>query len=209
MQDFDGIDVIDADGHKIGTVDRTYDDDEGISRFIEVTTGSLFSKQQHLVPVDGAQLRDNGLHLPYSKQVVDDSPDASSADDSLQGGLLDSVRSYYQGEPGTGTPGTSGQEQQVVAVPVGEAAQPVGAESNPQTGPSGQEIGAVRDLGDVIEVPVVEEELIKRPVVKEVLRIRKTQVGEQRTVGADVRKEDVEVSQEGDVTLRDSQSQET
>jgi len=48
-------------------------------------------------------------------------------------------------------------------------------------------------------VPIVEEELVKRPVVKEVLRIRKHSVSEGRTVSADVRKEEIEVDTEGDV----------
>ena len=60
------------------------------------------------------------------------------------------------------------------------------------------ERGQVRDLGDVIEVPVIEERMVKTPVVKEVLRIRKRSVTEQRTVSADLRKEDVDVVKEGD-----------
>jgi len=60
----------------------------------------------------------------------------------------------------------------------------------------------VRDLGDVIEVPIVEEEIVKRPVVKEVLRIRKSSTSERQTVQDDVRKEDVEVISEGDVPVR-------
>jgi uncharacterized protein (TIGR02271 family) len=60
----------------------------------------------------------------------------------------------------------------------------------------------VRDLGDVIEVPIVEEEIVKRPVVKEVLRIRKSSTSEQQTVQDTVRKEDVEVISEGDVPVR-------
>ncbi len=70
--------------------------------------------------------------------------------------------------------------------------------------PAGNRLGEARDMGDVIEVPVIEEELVKRPVVKEVLRVRKTQVSESRTVEADIRKEDVEVVQDGDAVVGDS-----
>jgi len=57
----------------------------------------------------------------------------------------------------------------------------------------------VRDMGDVIEVPIVEEEIVKRPVVKEVLHIRKSSTSEQQTVQGEVRKEEIEVDEEGDV----------
>ena len=66
-----------------------------------------------------------------------------------------------------------------------------------------RQLGAIRDLGDVIEIPLVEEELVvtKRLVVKEVIRIRKRWVTDRRMVQADLRKEDVEVIQEGDVVV--------
>jgi len=61
-------------------------------------------------------------------------------------------------------------------------------------------VGEVRDLGDVIEIPIVEEEVevIKRPVVKEVLRIRKRRVTEEHTVEADVREEHLVVKETPD-----------
>ena len=60
----------------------------------------------------------------------------------------------------------------------------------------------MRDLGDVIEVPIVEEELVKRPVVKEILRIRKHTVTDQQQVDEEPRKDDIEVDREGDVDVR-------
>lgn len=61
----------------------------------------------------------------------------------------------------------------------------------------------MRGTGDVIEVPIIEEELVKRPVVKEVLRVRKTPETVQRTVGADVRNEAVDVVEDGNIVVRD------
>jgi stress response protein YsnF len=61
----------------------------------------------------------------------------------------------------------------------------------------------VIDKGDVVEIPIVEERLVKQPVVTEVLRVHKTLRTERRTVEADVRKEDVEVEGTGDAEIRD------
>ena len=65
-----------------------------------------------------------------------------------------------------------------------------------------QDIGRIRDQGDVIEVPIVEEEIVKRPVVKEVLRIRKDQITEHQQVSDTVRREELAVDRKGDVDLR-------
>ncbi len=72
-----------------------------------------------------------------------------------------------------------------------------------ETRTQSQQLGAIRDLGDVIEIPIVEEELVvtKRLVVKEVLRIRKRWVTTQRTIESTLRKEDIEIVEEGDITV--------
>lgn len=207
MQDFNGADVIDNNGDKIGTVERTYDDAGGTPRFVEVTMGSLFSKKQRLVPVDSAQMSDDGLQVPFSKGVIEDSPDAASAGDTLEGGLLDSVHAFYRGDGGEASADTSSDEEQAGAVPVGEAdtgndtLSDQNTETTQDTGNGGQTAGTVRDLGDVIEVPIYEERLVKQPVVAEVLRIRKTPQTQQQSVEADLRKEEVEVVKEGDVVV--------
>lgn len=59
------------------------------------------------------------------------------------------------------------------------------------------------DKGDAVEIPIVEERVVKHPVVTEVLRVRKTPITERRTVEADVRKEDIEVEGTGDTQVRD------
>ena len=72
---------------------------------------------------------------------------------------------------------------------------------------SARRIGEVRDRGDVIEIPIVEDEVevVRRPVVKEVLRVRKDQVTEQQTIDTTVRKERIEVAQDDDVVARHNQ----
>ena len=51
------------------------------------------------------------------------------------------------------------------------------------------------DGGEVVRVPIVEEELVveRRPVVKEVLVIRKRAVRDERVVEADLRREQLHV----------------
>ena len=58
--------------------------------------------------------------------------------------------------------------------------------------------GSKTDEEDQVVVPVAREEVVirKRPVVKEVLRIRKVVVEEEEVVETDVRKEEVDVVDE-------------
>jgi hypothetical protein len=57
------------------------------------------------------------------------------------------------------------------------------------------------DGGEIVRVPVVEEELVveRRPVVKEVIVIRKRAMRDERVVSADLRRERIEVDRHGDV----------
>ena len=65
--------------------------------------------------------------------------------------------------------------------------------------------GTARIEGDEIRIPLMEEEVIveKRVVPTEELVVRKHTVQETETVEADLRKERVDVDQQGDVQLRD------
>lgn len=205
MQDFDGADVVDVTGNKIGTVSRTYDDENGTAQLIEVRIGTLFAKHR-LIPLDTAEVTAGGsIQVPYDQGTIEGSPDSESAGDMLQEALLERVRDYYDAQ--SAAPAASSTQEQAGAVPAGEAGVPstgfdIGqSASRPGSGlagedaawPEGADLGAMRDLGDVIEIPIVEEVLVKRPVVKEVLRIRKSQIREMQTVEGDVRKEEIEV----------------
>jgi len=229
--DYDGADVFDTEGNKVGTVERTFVDDAGTSRLVEVKLGSLFAKHR-LVPVEDAEVGDKGIQVPFSKAVIEDSPDASHIEDSLEGDLLDRVRGYYNPGSGDGTSEetedadladrSAAADRSVAARPItedgsededtaGDTDRATGiVERQPGTVAShvdtadvptsdSERVGDIRDLGDIIEIPIVEEELVKRPVVKEVLRIRKTSGTETQSVGSDVRREDVEVTKTGNV----------
>jgi len=231
IEDYDGTDVADAAGERIGTVERSYVDDQGEVRFVEVKLRGLRAKHR-LVPMDIIDRTDDALTVPFAKGVVEESPDASSARDTLEEDTLDQIRAYYEsqrrglspasveaaaipvsesktdtststssGQPGVGEKMKGAVEQVREKLPGGSAGE--GGQSRGAEGRQGQDRFQVRDLGDVIEVPIVEEEIVKRPVVKEVLRIRKSSTSEQQTVQGEVRKEHVEILSEGDVPVRE------
>lgn len=210
LQDYDGATLVTSDGEQLGTIERTYVDDTGEVRFVEVKIGSLFAKHR-LVPADEAEMTDSGLTVPYSKATVMDSPDASSEGDTVEGTALDRVRAYYAGggtdqvatdDDQDDDQGDDPDDDQVGAVPVGRGDTAESSEESPSEPDDPQpQPAVVQASGDVIDVPIIEEEVVKRPVVKEVLRIHKRRVGEQQTVEEDVRKEDIEVIPEGDVDV--------
>jgi hypothetical protein len=188
--DFNGSQVIDANADDVGAVEESYEDASGTIRFVKVKIGSLLAKHR-LVPVEGAEQTDDGLQVPYTKDAIEHSPDASEAGDLLEGDLLEQARAYYAGGP---------RIADVTDESVNSAAGASGAAQQQNT----VQAGEIRDAGDVIEIPIVEEQLVKRPVVKEVLRIRKSAIGEQQTVREVLRKEDVEVEQDPGVEVHES-----
>lgn len=227
VDDYDGLDVLGPDGDKIGRVERTYIDDRGVAHVVAVKLGALFATHHRLVPTDKAEVTEAGLQVPYTKLTVENSPEVPDVTDSLDSDVLAQVSSYYtdtssdedgdsedapgavpaaeadrpDGEDGEGL----GDRLQGMAQRVGDRLtdQDGGADGRVETDPAtagAEDLGRVRDLGDVIEVPIVEEEVVKRPVVREVLRVRKSTVAETQPVGADVRREDVEVERAGDTT---------
>lgn len=192
---YDGATAYDAEGNKIGTVERTYIDDSGAAQFVAVKSGTLRHRHR-LIPLAGADMGDNGLRLPYSSEAISDGPEVDP-EDTLEGDILGETRAYYLGSNGTETRDDERHhedEAEHVDVPL----------VAPASGESVESLGQVRDLGDVIEVPIVEERLVRQPYVKEVVRIRKTSTSETRTVGADVRRESVEVDADEGVTVHNT-----
>ncbi|MDQ2741956.1 MAG: PRC-barrel domain-containing protein [Chloroflexota bacterium] len=210
MNDYDGAQVIDAGGDHIGTVDRTYVDNNETPRLIEVKMGGLLSKHR-LIPVDQAEMTDDGIRVPYVKDMIEESPHIGRSD-SLEGDTLERVRSYYASGDGieNTAPVEAPASQEVVSQdavteevpavwPIAENSNraptpPVVTESNGDYDADSPMVnGQIRDLGDVIEVPVMEEILVKKTIVKEVLRIKKSELTETQLVSGDIRREDVEV----------------
>lgn len=198
IDNFDGQPLLDESGEQIGTVERTYVDDAGNARLLAVKLGHLLGKHR-LVPADQARSDDAGVWVPYTVDTISESPHIDTGD-MLEGEGLDEVRSYYN-SPLAGT-ADDAEEQTATTMPSGTEGdtESVRAEAvDIPTEPAPENLGQIRDLGDVIEVPIVEEILVRKPVVREVLRVKKTESIERQIASADLRREDVEVvpSREG------------
>lgn len=203
MREYDGLDLLDSSGETVGTIERTYVDDSGAIRYLDVKWGGLIPHHR-LVPASGLQETDGGIQVPYDRATLEESPSIDTGD-TLEGGDLDRVNEYYgsitdaqadalddqdisskDDEDSDGEP-----DGETKPMPVLDASEIEQYEHAPADGD--QPIGQVRDLGDVIEVPIVEEVLVKQKVVREVLRVRKTWVTDSQTVSADLRHEGAEL----------------
>jgi hypothetical protein len=193
--DYNGSQVIDVNADEVGTVEESYEDSEGTIRFVKVKIGSLFAKHR-LVPTEEVETTGNGIQVPYSKDAIDNSPDASAAGEMLDGDLLEEAQAYYAAGPKIAhviDDSSVGDEPDAASVLPGQNQPEVAVVPSDQNQAADVQLGEIRDAGDVIEIPIIEEQLVKRRVVKEVLRVRKRDVGEQQTVSAQVRKEDIEI----------------
>ena len=221
--DYDGADVFDASGDKLGHVERSYIDDSNAVQLVEVKLGSLLGKHR-LVPVDSANLTKVGLMLPFTRDAIENSPDAKSAGDTVSGEIYEEVRTYYD-ELGTGgsshTPvvpmstevdaadepgavpaaGNAADGEDTSAARTAEAPVPQAVETE------GPAFGQLRTDGDVVEIPIVEERLVKQRVVSHVLRVRKTRETDVQNVTDQVRKESVEADRIGDAPVQGEEVQ--
>jgi len=70
-----GVPVYDGAGEKIGAVEEIfYDEQTNQPEWLGIGTG-FFGTKRVLVPVEGGELREDGLYVPYAKERVKDSPD--------------------------------------------------------------------------------------------------------------------------------------
>lgn len=73
-----GSNVFSSDGEKIGSIDEIFVDEQtGKPEWIGLGTG-FFGTKRVLVPVEGADVREDGVTVPYSKDQVKQTPDIDS-----------------------------------------------------------------------------------------------------------------------------------
>ena len=114
-----GVPVYSSDGEKIGTVEEIFEDYETRKpEWVGIGTG-FFGAKRALVPVEGADLRDDGLFVPYSKDQVKGSPDidADEIDEDTERALYSHYGlDYSERRSGSvlpeGGPGTAGPEDE-------------------------------------------------------------------------------------------------
>jgi uncharacterized protein (TIGR02271 family) len=78
IEQMHGLDVYDREGDKIGSVEEVFVDQQtGQPEWIGLGTG-FFGTKRVLVPVQSADVRDDGVFVPYDKDLVKDTPDIDS-----------------------------------------------------------------------------------------------------------------------------------
>lgn len=93
IQQVTGADVYDSEGDKIGRAGQVFLDDEtGRPEWVTVNTG-LFGTNESFIPLAGAEFADQGLTVPFAKDVVKDAPNVDTGDDHLS---QDEERALYE-----------------------------------------------------------------------------------------------------------------
>jgi len=220
-----GAPVYDDSGEKIGSIEEIfYDNDTGEPKWVGIGSGFLGTKRV-LVPLESAQLGEDGLNVPYPKKLVKDSPDIDSDEISEQ--TEQELYAYYQlsGQaPSKGKKGKSAEEltRSEEELKVGKRSVEGGAvrlRKWVETEPVDVDVELKHETARVtreavdepvdadlseetIEVPLRAEEAVtqKQVVAKERIGIQKDVKSETATVTDEVRKEQIEV--EGDAERR-------
>ncbi len=249
LQDAQGNPVYSNDGEQIGKVEEVFHDtDTDQPEWIGIGTG-FFSSKRVLVPVASAEVREDGIYVPYSKDHVSGAPNIDG--DEISQETEAELYSFYgieygenrsdSGLPeGTQTDSTETHTDTTRTPDRIDSSETVTrSEEELRTGTRQREAGQVRvrkyvDTEKVqttvptsreevtvervpvsegtsteaefsegeLTVPIVEEEAVveKRPVVKEELRVSKETVTGEETVEGDVRKERIDIDEEGSTT---------
>jgi uncharacterized protein (TIGR02271 family) len=102
-----GQDVYDRSGEKLGSASEVYLDDEtGQPEWVTVRTG-LFGTKESFVPIRDADLTDDGLRVPLSKDQVKGAPKIDT-DGHLSPAEESELYRYYDMGNGTQTAGVAG-----------------------------------------------------------------------------------------------------
>lgn len=104
LNSLSGANVVDSDGHKIGTVGQIYvDSDSGRPSWATVKTG-LFGTSESFVPLEQAEATGGDLRVPFSKDFVKDAPRIES-DGELSEAEEDELYAYYRDSSRSGGTG--------------------------------------------------------------------------------------------------------
>ena len=204
------IPVLTSDGEELGKVgDAYYDEDSGRLEAVAVA-GDALGVSKRVIPVQGATIDDDGLRLPYGREDIAAAPEAG---DDLDETSYGEVSSYYRER----SPEIVRSEEEAHVSKQGVEAGSVRVRKWVETEPveldvelqhetarvTREEINEpVSDaqLGeDEVEVELRSEQPVvrKETVAKERIGIEKDVATEQEQVTAEVRKERVDVDEEG------------
>lgn len=80
LRDWQGKDVVDADGERVGRLtDAYYDAETDIAQFLVVETGKL-RKHQVLIPAGGLSAAPDHLTVAVRADVIDDAPNVDDGE---------------------------------------------------------------------------------------------------------------------------------
>jgi uncharacterized protein (TIGR02271 family) len=109
LQELRGAPVFDSSADQIGKVEEIfYDVESNKPEWIGLGTG-FFGTKRVLVPVQGAQIQNDGVAVPYDKEHVKGAPDLD--DDEISHDTERDLYAYYN--LGTAAPGTNARGQSV------------------------------------------------------------------------------------------------
>lgn len=224
LDELRGQPVYDNAGEKIGSVEEIYyDSTTQTPEWVGIGTG-FFSTKRVLVPVEGAQVSDDGLMVAYSKDHVKDGPDVD--EDEISSEREAELCAHY-GLGGTQSRATRATDDADQSVTRSEEEIEVGTRSTEagtarlrkwvETEPVSLDVELRREVAQVtreridepvgdhefteeqVDVPLHAEKPVvqKQAVAKERIGLQKDVQTEHQTVQDEVKKERVEV--EGDV----------
>ena len=196
-----GLPVYDSAGDKIGQVEEIfYDEQTDRPEWVGIGTG-FFGTKRVLVPVEGADLRGDGLYVPYTKDQVKNAPDIDAdeigqdAEASLYShyGLGYSEQRSDTGLPegATDTPGDTAEGQPTVTR----------SEEELRVGKRDVEAGRVR-LRKWVETEPVQEQVELR---RETARVERQPIDDVVS-DAEIGEEQVEVALSGEEAVVDKQT---
>jgi len=224
LDELRGEPVYDNAGEKIGSVEEIYyDSATHAPEWIGIGTG-FFSTKRVLVPVEGAQLNEDGLMVAYSKDHVKDGPDVD--EDEISSGREAELCAHYglQGAQSRATQPTGDADQSITRseeeIEVGSRQVDAGSarlRKWVETEPVSLNVELRREVAQVtreridepvadhqfteeqVDVPLHAEKPVvqKQAVAKERIGLQKDVQTERQTVQDELKKERVEV--EGDV----------
>ncbi|MBM7173166.1 PRC and DUF2382 domain-containing protein [Streptomyces sp. G44] len=132
-----GLTAYDRTGEKIGSIERVYlDDRTGRPEWVTVKTG-MFGMKESFVPLAGARLRGDDLHVTATKEAVKEAPRVD-ADQHLDPGQEHELYAHY----GLARPGTAPG-----MAPTGTGTGTAGTQEHPLTGAAGAGVGAGAGAG--------------------------------------------------------------
>lgn len=156
LDEMRGAPVYDNTGEKIGKVEEIfYDMETHVPEWIGIGTG-FFGTKRVLVPVEGANVAEDGLAIAYDKDRVEDSPDIDDEEISQQ--CEAELRQYY---------GLGGATQQRAQAPTRDEDQAVTrSEEELEVGKRSVDAGSVRLRKWVETEPVALDVQLNREVAR-------------------------------------------